>query len=686
MSERAFDFLHQPSLGRGWLENRAAILSLRLALALVTTAALVSAEAPAPGPSLALAALFLASQIWLARQPPERFGDPRLQTGLVVGDLLVITSAAVLTDGTRGQFFLSYFVLLLVVSLSGTFQRVTVVTTGACVAYALALVVGHDANEPWSSALWIHVPLLFGTGTFFGLVAQSSRDEHQALTASEHQRRALETVLAVTERLDPDLDVDEIVRAVSEQLATLVPRARLLRTLYQPNAGLRPAEILTTACENAECDDDATAPGETLACVAMVRRGEIVGTMVISADPPLDAGELAAARLLANSAAHALANAHLYQREHHAAERFQRLEAEHRRLFESADDWIAVYRRDGTIEAWNRGAERISGVPRSAAIGSRVDRFFAPGHDAAAFLDELGRGAPRSGVETIRVRCDGTRRFLVSTISPISTDGSGDARLLEIAKDLTDQREIRARLDQAEKLTAMGSFVSAVAHELNNPLTAVLLCARALERNPAGSPERLDILVSEAERASRIVAELLTYARPAHEDHTDVEPVMVIERAVRAFRAARAKETPEIVMDLAAELGSIRGSAREIEQALLNLLRNASQAMRGEGQIRIVARRDARDQTLTIDVEDDGPGVSAGIRARIFEPFFTTKAPGEGTGLGLPLVQRVMTSHGGRVEVLDHAGGGAVFRLRFPATAGAPTRLFARAPREMPLA
>ncbi len=686
MSQGAFDFLHRPSLGRGWLDNRAAILSLRLALALVTTAALASGEAPSPRPSLLLAAVFLASQVWFARQPPERFGSPRLQTALVVGDLAIITTAVALTDGAHDQFFLAYFVLLLVVSLTGTYRRVTLATSAACVAYAFALVVGHEADEPWSSALWIHVPLLFGTGTFFGLIAQSSRDEHQALTASEHQRRALETVLTVTERLDPDLEVDEIVRAVAEQLAVLVPRARLLRTLYQPEAPGHPVEVLTTSPEP-ELPREAEATVEThLACVPMVRRGTVVGTMVVMADPPLVAADLAATRLLANAAAHALANAYLYRSEHEAAQRFQRLEAEHRRLFESADDWIAVYRRDGTVEAWNRGAERISGVSRTEAIGSRVDRFFASGPEVTTFLDTLRRGAPRSGLESVRVRIDGTHRFVMSTISPLVTDDASQTRMLEIAKDLTEQREIRARLDQAERLSAMGGFVSAVAHELNNPLTAVLLCARAVERNPAGSRERLDILVNEAERATRIVSELLTYARPAQEQHTDVAPAQVVERAVRSFRAARAKATPEVIVDLADDVGTIRGCAREIEQALLNLLRNAAQAMHGEGQIRIKARRDPSDRSLVVDVEDDGPGVPAGIRTRIFEPFFSTKAPGQGTGLGLPLVQRVMTSHGGGVEVLDHAGGGAVFRLRFPLRGAALSQLLSRSPREMPRA
>ncbi len=686
MSQSAFDFLHQPSLGRGWLDNRAAILSLRLALALVTTAALASGEAPSPSPSLVLAAVFLASQVWLARQPPERFGSPRLQTALVVCDLTIITTAVALTDGAHDQFFLAYFVLLLVVSLTGTYQRVTLATTGACVAYAFALVVGHDADAPWSPALWIHVPLLFGTGTFFGLIAQSSRDEHQALTASEHQRKALETVLAVTERLDPALEVGEIVRAVASQLAVLVPRARLLRTLYQPEAPSNAVEVLPASGALALAGEAEATRDADVACVPMVHRGTVVGTMVVMADPPLVAAELAATRLLANAAAHALANAYLYRSEHETARRFQRLEAEHRRLFESADDWIAVYRRDGTVEAWNRGAERISGVPRSEAIGSRVDRFFAPGPELTLFLDALRRGAPRSGLESVRVRIDGTRRFVVSTISPLVADDASQTRMLEIAKDLTEQREIRARLDQAERLSAMGSFVSAVAHELNNPLTAVLLCARALERDSAGPHERLNILVNEAERATRIVAELLTYARPTQEEHTDVAPSQVIERAVRAFRAARAKDTPEVIVELADELGTVRGCAREIEQALVNLLRNAAQAMHGQGQIRIKVCRDPGDRSLTLDVEDDGPGVPAGIRARIFEPFFSTKAPGEGTGLGLPLVQRVMTSHGGTVEVLDHAGGGAVFRLRFPLRGRTLSQLLSPSPREMPLA
>ncbi len=682
------DFLHRPNLGRGWYENRAAILSLRLALALVLTATLLPSGA---GPSFVtamLVAALLVSQLWLARQPAERFSDRRVQTALVVGDLAVITIAVALGDESRGQFFLPYFLLLLVVSLSGSFQRVALVTAGACVAYAVSLWAGHDADQVWSPALWVQVPLLFVTGSFFGLIAQTSRDEHEALVSSEHERRALETVLALTERLDADLDAEAIVETVSERLTSIVPRARLLQALYQTNVGEVPAQVVTVT-PHAAADPAATrgSPTEALASVPMVRRGQVIGTFVVSADPALTASELHAARILANTAANALANSHIYQLERASAERYRRLEAEHRRLFESADDWVAVYRHDGTVEAWNRGAERISGVPRAEAIGSRVDRFFAPGTEPSWFSRTLARGTAHTGVETVRMRADGSERFLVSTLSPIAAEGDGELRVLEIAKDLTEQRQLASRLDQAEKMSAMGNLISGVAHELNNPLTAVLLCARAIERNPTSSPERLAILVSEAQRASRIVADLLAYARPAHEEHVDVDPARAVERAVRAYHAARIGDAPEVKVEVPPGLGTIRGSSREIEQAILNLVRNASQAMHGLGQVRIVAYRPAGLEQICIEVEDEGPGVPAGIRARIFDPFFTTKPPGEGTGLGLSMVQRVMASHHGKVEVDDRRGGGALFRLRFPSPAPtARPKPFSIPDREIPLA
>jgi len=141
-----------------------------------------------------------------------------------------------------------------------------------------------------------------------------------------------------------------------------------------------------------------------------------------------------------------------------------------------------------------------------------------------------------------------------------------------------------------------------------------------------------------------------------------------------------------VKVDVPAGLGAIRGSSREIEQALLNLLRNASQAMHGQGQVRVRGYRPAGLEQICIEVEDEGPGVPAGIRARIFDPFFTTKPPGEGTGLGLSMVQRVMASHRGKVEVDDRDGGGAVFRLRFPAQPAARATSFGRPDREIPLA
>src|SRR4029077_12952206 len=223
---------------------------------------------------------------------------------------------------------------------------------------------------------------------------------------------------------------------------------------------------------------------------------------------------------------------------------------------------------------------------------------------------------------------------------------------------------------QTEKMAAVGQLVSGIAHELNNPLTAIMGYAQLLLGHglrPAQLSEAKKIF-QEAERARRIVKNLLFFSREATPERTRVYLSEIVERTL-ALRSYELKiENIVVECSLADSLPPTLADPYQLQQVVLNLLVNAEQAIlqgRGHGRIAIHTRRLTGDR-LALEVADDGPGIPREIASRVFDPFFTTKPPGVGTGLGLSIVYGIVKEHAGEVYVESPRGGGAKFIVELP--------------------
>jgi two-component system NtrC family sensor kinase len=231
----------------------------------------------------------------------------------------------------------------------------------------------------------------------------------------------------------------------------------------------------------------------------------------------------------------------------------------------------------------------------------------------------------------------------------------------------------------AQKMETLGQLVTGVAHELNNPLAAIIAFAQLLrsdERLPADLAHDADLLVQEAERTRRIVANLLDFARQRTADPRPTQMANLFERTLELnayeLRAGRIEASVQIPDDLPLVLVD----ADQIQQVLLNLTLNAIQAIRAAGEsgtITVSATTVPPDEgavpRVRLRVEDDGPGVDETVQARIFEPFFTTKDEGQGTGLGLSVSREIIEAHGGRLWFEPGTTGGAAFLFELPAVA-----------------
>jgi len=259
-------------------------------------------------------------------------------------------------------------------------------------------------------------------------------------------------------------------------------------------------------------------------------------------------------------------------------------------------------------------------------------------------------------------------------------------------KKLDDEtRDIYHQLLQAEKMAALGQTVSGVAHELNNPLATILSYAeRLMQRTTLEEPVRrgLETILSESERAARIVRNLLTFARKRQTTRAMVDVNQVV-RETLALRAYEQHVTNVTVIDaLAAGLPNVFADGHQVQQVLLNLVINAEQAMlsaNGRGTLVVRTWHDADQESVVLEINDDGPGIPDELQPKIFDPFFTTKEVGQGTGLGLTVAYAIVQEHGGRIRLESRPGAGASFYVELPVTGARLPPVQAARPLEDPI-
>ncbi|MDQ2669329.1 MAG: ATP-binding protein, partial [Gemmatimonadota bacterium] len=343
--------------------------------------------------------------------------------------------------------------------------------------------------------------------------------------------------------------------------------------------------------------------------------------------------------------------------------------------FNALAEGIAVVASDDTVARANRALTGMLHQPEESLLGTDLC--------AALFSDpEMARDALRAARQGERpapliLRSEPTGgRILRITAAPLAEEPSSTrSSLVVLVEDVTDQQTMEAQLIQNEKMAAIGQLVSGVAHELNNPLTSIAgLTELLLERGTLpDTREHLRVVHEQAERASRIVRNLLTFARKGSPGKEPVDLNDVVTRTALLIVYELKLRGIELESRPAAEPVVVQGDRYELQQVLLNLVTNAAQAVSElpAGLPRTVTIETAVNGDLAmLKVRDTGEGVPAALVPYLFTPFFTTKGPGHGTGLGLSLSYGLIESHGGRLSYAPGPRGGAEFTVTLPAVSG----------------
>lgn len=365
----------------------------------------------------------------------------------------------------------------------------------------------------------------------------------------------------------------------------------------------------------------------------------------------------------------------------------RRKEDEYRQLvmaMDQARSEILIIDRKGVIKYANLAFSEMVDYPIEGLVGKSSLMFKSNLHDER-FYDDIRSSLSSRGAWSGHLsgrRGDGSRFDTETAITPVKDDLGRATGFIVVGRDVTKEVMLESELERARKLETMGFLAGGVAHDFNNILASLIGYAElALEDLPDGSPVRH--FVAEIHKAGLrgkdLVRQILTFTRQMKPEQTPLVLPAVIREALSLLKTA-VPENIEVEQHLADEPAAVVASPVQLQQIIMNLGINAAQAMRDRrgkvtftlSSIEFASADEAPEQMMRpgryfkLTVQDDGPGIDAETLSHVFEPFFTTKEPGEGTGIGLAVVQGVVKSLNGTIAVESELGKGTTFTVYLP--------------------
>jgi PAS domain S-box-containing protein len=364
-------------------------------------------------------------------------------------------------------------------------------------------------------------------------------------------------------------------------------------------------------------------------------------------------------------------------------------------LFESAPDAIVVSDRDGRVVRVNAQAEAMFGYGRAELLTAPAETLLPERfrEQYRALHRSLGGDGPPGAVAPEREvwgrRKDGSEFPADIMLGPVQTEDGllvlatvrdvAARKAMEVALQAKNEevREVSQQLWQSAKLATMGELAASIAHELNNPLgTLSLGIEELLSEVPADSPahRELKVLEQETARMARLVANLLQFSRPGHQQVSTFDVCAEVEKTLELSHFFLRKRAVTVARRFAPDLPMIQGDRQQLRQVFLNLIVNASDAMPQGGELTLRADTGALADgrpAVVLQFTDSGVGIPPEHLAKVMDPFFTTKEVGKGTGLGLAICRRIVQEHRGAIGVESEVGKGTTVRVTLPVRNGA---------------
>jgi two-component system NtrC family sensor kinase len=340
------------------------------------------------------------------------------------------------------------------------------------------------------------------------------------------------------------------------------------------------------------------------------------------------------------------------------------------KILNTTQSMILVLDTAGLISYANRRCFE-AGYRENELIGHRLVDWVESSHraDFEAALDTTANGHQVENLELRVRRSDTSMGHFSISLSPMRDEQNAVNNVVVVMTDITDAALLQAKLAHSEKMATIGRLVSGVAHEVNNPLAAILGFTDLLLENPQipeNAREDLQIILQETQRTKDIVQDLLSFARQRPVQRELVHVNNVLRQTIKLRSYDFVSHGVEVVEELDEKLSPALGDSQQLQQVFLNILNNAYDAVQEAGQRgRIAIRTGLRGDSIEVAVTDNGTGITN--PERIFDPFYTTKQAGKGTGLGLSICYGIVRAHGGEILCWNNSDQpGSTFVVRVP--------------------
>ncbi len=363
-------------------------------------------------------------------------------------------------------------------------------------------------------------------------------------------------------------------------------------------------------------------------------------------------------------------------------------------IISTMPDALLLVDTENRILSVNKSALNMLGYPENEILKQSINAVFKESDD---LIEKINTKGKISDVETVMIKKDQRKIPVSLSASMVSRKSDVNYGIVFIAKDITrhkkaeeEKKKLEAQLFQSQKMEALGTMASGVAHDFNNSLGAIVLNTEmSLEDAPANSEQKISLehVLTASRRAQKLVRQILTFSRDEEVNRKPMDISGIVLETLDMLRAMLPTSI-DIHPQIDPNVDHILADSTQIQQLVINLCSNAAHAMRDMGGKLEVKLNNINDQSTDPDgelklegfvqlvVKDYGQGIAPEIQERVFDPFFSTKNPGEGTGLGLSVVHGIVASHEGKITLKTEPGKGTIFSIHFPGIEKGQARIF----------
>jgi len=634
-------------------DRKKIILSLRWTAIIVTSYLILFGRGRVMDPQLShiLIAGYILSNVLLTFLPKTWFSNSKLFYPLVIFDTAIVSFGMYLSEKMTTDFYLVFFLIIIFASISRNFKMLMAIGGITALLYGVLLHSWGFLFSKDGSSYTLRIPFIFIMTAFYGYIVQTlTTEKRQELTISEDKYRGLfenanDGIILLR---NPQLIIADVNREVEK--VTGYTKEELLRReafdLFAPEEIEKARGYFKEVTEKGEGRAD---------CLSLIKKDGSSLEVDLSTKR-IDLGDESFYQMIFRD----LTEQRKLEKKIRESKR--NLEA----IFDGIRDQLSIQTPDYQIFRVNRAVAENYKTSFKELIGRKCyETYFQRSLPCENCPISVTIETKQPASSIMKLSEDNTTLQIFSY--PILDEKGDLLSVIEYVKDITEEQQLQEQLIQSEKLAGIGILASGITHEINNPLSGIIgMTEIALEEeDPSKNKEYLNDILNCAQRIGEIVKGLKSYSRVAKkEDLSPVDLNEVLEESLKMVHLTVKTASVEVIKKLQ-PIGKIQAHIGEIQQVFTNLITNAFQAMDGRGGKLILSTRSLKD-SVEVKVSDNGNGIPQKYLNQIFDPFFTTKKPGEGTGLGLNIVYRIVTKYEGTIEAESKEQLGTTFTIKFP--------------------